>query len=46
MSDYPEDWQAQGWCCRECAMLAWNSMSPEMRSLFSSTTISNDQEDR
>ncbi len=20
---YPEDWQEQGWCCRECALLAW-----------------------
>ncbi len=32
--DYPEDWQSQGWCCRECAESAWYSMSPEMRSLF------------
>jgi len=21
--DYPEDWQEQGWCCRECAVMAW-----------------------
>jgi hypothetical protein len=36
--DYPEDWQEQGWCCRECAVMAWNSLSPEMRSLFTETT--------
>lgn len=34
MSDYPEDWQAQGWCCRECAVMSWHAMSPETRSLF------------
>jgi hypothetical protein len=28
---YPEDWREQGWCCRECAVLAWNSMSPDLR---------------
>ena len=27
----PEDWQEQGWCCRPCAVLAWNGMSPELR---------------
>ena len=30
-ADYPEDWQEQGWCCRECGALAWYSMSPELR---------------
>jgi hypothetical protein len=29
--DYPEDWREQGWCCRECAVMAWYSMSPELR---------------
>lgn len=28
---YPEDWQEQGWCCRECAIMAWYAMSPEVR---------------
>ena len=23
LGDYPEDWQEQGWCCRECAVMAW-----------------------
>jgi len=31
---YPEDWQEQRWCCRECAVLAWNSMSLELRREF------------
>jgi hypothetical protein len=21
--EYPEDWEEQGWCCRECAVMAW-----------------------
>ena len=37
-ADYPEDWQEQGWCCHECALLAWNAMSPEMRGLFTEPT--------
>lgn len=28
---YPEDWGEQGWCCRDCAVLAWYGMSPELR---------------
>ncbi len=32
--DYPEDWQEQGWCCRKCAVIAWYSMSPELRRMF------------
>lgn len=35
---YPEDWREQGWCCRECAVMAWNAMSPEMRGLFVTET--------
>jgi hypothetical protein len=31
---YPEDWQEQGWCCRECAAMAWHGMSPELRDDF------------
>jgi hypothetical protein len=31
---YPEDWREQGWCCRECAVMAWNGMSPESRRYF------------
>jgi hypothetical protein len=31
---YPEDWQEQGWCCRECAVTAWNGMSLELRREF------------
>jgi hypothetical protein len=37
MSDdgtYPEDWQEQGWCCRECAVMAWCGMSLELRREF------------
>ena len=37
MSDdgaYPEDWQEQGWCCRECAVMAWYGMSLELRREF------------
>ena len=29
--DYPEDWQEQGWCCRECAVMAWHAMVLELR---------------
>ena len=29
--DYPEDWQEQGWCCRDCAAAAWYSMSEDLR---------------
>ena len=28
---YPEDWREQGWCCRECAVMAWYGMSLELR---------------
>jgi len=28
---YPEDWQEQGWCCRECGLFAWNTLSDEMK---------------
>jgi hypothetical protein len=28
---YPDDWREQGWCCRECGILAWYSTSPELR---------------
>ena len=28
---YPEDWREQGWCCRECAVMAWDRMSLEQR---------------
>jgi hypothetical protein len=28
---YPDDWRELGWCCRECGILAWYSMSPELR---------------
>ena len=31
---YPEDWQEQGWCCRECAVMAWYGMSLELRREF------------
>ncbi len=31
---YPEDWQEHGWCCRECAAMAWHGMSPELRDDF------------
>ena len=31
---YPEDWQEQGWCCRECAVMAWYGMSLELRRKF------------
>lgn len=33
-TDYPEDWREQGWCCRECAVMAWIGMSLEMRHDF------------
>jgi hypothetical protein len=26
-----EDWREQGWCCRECAVMAWYGMSLELR---------------
>jgi hypothetical protein len=32
--EYPEDWQEQGWCCRECGAMAWYGMSPELRREF------------
>lgn len=32
--DYPEDWEEQGWCCRECAVMAWYGMSLELRREF------------
>jgi hypothetical protein len=32
--DYPEDWQGQGWCCRACAVMTWNGMTPEWRRYF------------
>ena len=28
---YPDNWRELGWCCRECAIMAWYSMSPELR---------------
>ena len=31
---YPEDWQEQGWCCRDCGAMAWYNMSPELRREF------------
>ena len=31
---YPEDWQEQGWCCRECAVMSWYSIPEHVRSLF------------
>ena len=31
LGDYPDDWRELGWCCRECGILAWYSMSPELR---------------
>ncbi len=31
---YPEDWQEQGWCCRECAVMAWYGMGLELRRQF------------
>ena len=31
---YPEDWEEQGWCCRECAVMAWYGMSLELRREF------------
>jgi hypothetical protein len=36
-TDYPEDWQEQGWCCRDCGAMAWYTMSPELRALFTET---------
>lgn len=32
--EYPEDWEEQGWCCRECAVMAWYGMSLELRREF------------
>ena len=32
--EYPEDWQEQGWCCRECAAMAWYSMGLDLRREF------------
>lgn len=32
--DYPEDWEEQGWCCRECAVMAWYVMSLDLRREF------------
>ena len=26
--EYPEDWEEQGWCCRECAAIACRYPSP------------------
>jgi hypothetical protein len=28
---YPEDWRELGWCCRECGVMAWYGMDPELR---------------
>lgn len=32
--EYPEDWQEQGWCCRECAAVSWYGMSLDLRREF------------
>ena len=32
--DYPEDWQEQGWCCRECGVMAWYGMGLDLRREF------------
>lgn len=32
--EYPGDWQEQGWCCRECAVMAWYSMGLDLRREF------------
>lgn len=32
--EYPEDWEEQGWCCRECGVMAWYGMSLELRREF------------
>lgn len=32
--DYPEDWEEQGWCCRDCAVIAWYGDSAELRRMY------------
>ena len=34
-ADYPEDWQEQGWCCRECAAMSWYSIPGHVRRMLS-----------
>jgi hypothetical protein len=31
LAGFPEDWQEQGWCCRECAVMAWYGMVVALR---------------
>lgn len=37
--DYPEDHEEQGWCCRECAVMAWYGMSLVLRREFAAEVV-------